>query len=105
MYIFIFLFFSLLFFLLTDARLITDLKRVVSITIKQGVEARDYNELAEAEKLKPLELTMRKVEDLTQSVLNSFEYLKRREEEMRDTNGKLQWSFIFILFVFYFSLF
>ncbi|XP_004364128.2 transmembrane emp24 domain-containing protein 10 [Capsaspora owczarzaki ATCC 30864] len=61
-------------------------KRDISISFKQGVEARDYEALAQAEQLKPLELTMRKVEDLSQSILSSFEYLRQREEEMRDTN-------------------
>ena len=32
-----------------------------------------------------MELT--KLEDLSASIVNDFEYMKKREEEMRDTNG------------------
>lgn len=40
------------------------------------------------EKLKPLEVELRRLEDLSESIVNDFAYMKRREEEMRDTNGK-----------------
>lgn len=40
------------------------------------------------EKLKPLELELRRLEDLSESIVNDFAYMKQREEEMRDTNGK-----------------
>ena len=44
-------------------------------------------QLAKAEKLKPMELELRKLEDLAESVVNDFAYMRAREEEMRDTNG------------------
>lgn len=34
-----------------------------------------------------MELT--KLEDLSSSIVSDFEYMKKREEEMRDTNGEL----------------
>lgn len=40
------------------------------------------------EKLKPLEVELRRLEDLSESIVNDFAYMKKREEEMRDTNGK-----------------
>merc|ERR1712014_177996 len=51
-----------------------------------GVEAKNYDELAKAEQLKPLELELRRLEDLTESIVNDFALMKKREEEMRDTN-------------------
>jgi hypothetical protein len=36
--------------------------------------------------LKPLELELRRLEDLTESIVNDFALMKKREEEMRDTN-------------------
>lgn len=42
------------------------------------------------EKLKPLEVELRRLEDLSESIVNDFAYMKKREEEMRDTNGKRQ---------------
>lgn len=40
------------------------------------------------EKLKPLEVELRRLEDLSESIVNDFAYMKKREEEMRDTNGE-----------------
>lgn len=44
-------------------------------------------QLAKAEKLKPLEVELRRLEDLSKSIVDDFEYMKSREKEMRDTNG------------------
>lgn len=45
-------------------------------------------QLAKAEKLKPMELELRKLEDLAESIVQDFAYMRAREEEMRDTNGE-----------------
>ncbi|XP_067834982.1 transmembrane emp24 domain-containing protein 10-like [Heptranchias perlo] len=42
--------------------------------------------IAKAEKLKPLEVELRRLEDLSESIVNDFADMKQREEEMRDTN-------------------
>lgn len=42
------------------------------------------------EKLKPLEVELRRLEDLSESIVNDFAYMKKREEEMRDTNGETE---------------
>lgn len=47
-------------------------------------------QLAKAEKLKPLEVELRRLEDLSKSIVDDFAYMRAREEEMRDTNG-LYW--------------
>ncbi|KAI0219592.1 Transmembrane emp24 domain-containing protein 10 [Lamellibrachia satsuma] len=60
--------------------------REVSLRIKHGVEAKSYENLAKAEKLKPLEIELKKLEDLSQSIVNDFAYMRSREEDMRDTN-------------------
>lgn len=44
-------------------------------------------QIAKVEKLKPLEVELRRLEDLSESIVNDFAYMKKREEEMRDTNG------------------
>ena len=36
-----------------------------------------------------MELELRRLEDLAESVVNDFAYMRAREEEMRDTNGGL----------------
>lgn len=52
-------------------------------------------QLAKAEKLKPLEVELRRLEDLSKSIVDDFAYMRAREEEMRDTNGTL--SFLDLL--------
>lgn len=56
------------------------------MVLKHGVEAKNYDDLAKAEKLKPLEVELRRLEDLSDSIVQDFQYMKTREEEMRSTN-------------------
>ncbi len=56
--------------------------------MKHGIEAKNYEELAKAEKLKPLEVELRRLEDLSESIVQDFAYMRQREEEMRNTNGQ-----------------
>merc|ERR1711893_349585 len=60
--------------------------REIIINVKHGVEAKNYEDIAKAEKLKPVEVELKKLEDLSESVVNDFAYMRAREEEMRDTN-------------------
>ena len=62
--------------------------REVTLILKHGVEAKNYEETGKAEKLKPLEIELRRLEDLSESIVNDFSYMKQREEQMRDTNGR-----------------
>jgi len=61
-------------------------EREVFLDMKHGVEAKNYEDIAKAEKLKPLEVQLKKLEDLSESIVNDFAYMRAREEEMRDTN-------------------
>lgn len=58
------------------------------MNLKRGVEAKNYEDLAKAEKLKPMEVELRRLEDLSESIVQDFAYMRTREEEMRSTNGK-----------------
>jgi len=73
--------------------------REVHVTMKHGVEAKNYEELGKAEKLKPLEIELRRLEDLSESIVQDFAYMRKREEEMRDTNestnSRVLWLSIF----------
>jgi len=60
--------------------------REVTLVLKHGVEAKNYEETGKVEKLKPLEVELRRLEDLSESIVNDFSYMKEREEYMRDTN-------------------
>ncbi|CAL2044888.1 unnamed protein product [Caenorhabditis brenneri] len=61
-------------------------KREVSLVLKHGVEAKNYDDIAKAEKLKPLEVELRRLEDLADSITKDFAFMRQREEEMRNTN-------------------
>ncbi|XP_033104929.1 transmembrane emp24 domain-containing protein 10-like [Anneissia japonica] len=74
-------------------------QREVSLDLKHGIEAKSYEDLAKAEKLKPMEVELRRLEDLSESIVNDFAYLRKREEEMRDTNESTNTR------VLYFSIF
>ncbi|CAI5798022.1 transmembrane emp24 domain-containing protein 10-like [Podarcis muralis] len=73
--------------------------QLITLNIKHGVEARNYEDIAKAEKLKPLEVDLRRLEDLSESIVKDFAFMKQREEEMRDTNESTSAR------VFYFSIF
>ncbi|KAM3918761.1 transmembrane emp24 domain-containing protein 10-like [Leptodactylus fuscus] len=73
--------------------------QLIILNVKHGVEAKNYEDLAKAEKLKPLEVELRRLEDLSDSLVKDFTYMKKREEEMRDTNESTS------LRVLYFSMF
>lgn len=62
-------------------------QREIYLDMKRGVEAKNYDDLAKAEKLKPLEVELRRLEDLSESIVADFTYMRKREEEMRSTNG------------------
>ena len=46
-----------------------------------------FLQLGEAARLKPLEVELKRLEDLSEAIVQDFAYMRQREEEMRDTNG------------------
>ncbi|KAF9112298.1 vesicle coat component [Mortierella sp. AM989] len=60
--------------------------RTVDIDFEIGSETTDYEQVAAQEKLKPMELELRKLEDLVKDILENMEHLQMREERMRNTN-------------------
>lgn len=62
------------------------MSREIELDIEAGSAARDWNAIQAAEKLKPVELELRKIEELTDEIVDELEYLKAREERLRDTN-------------------
>jgi hypothetical protein len=61
--------------------------REVSLKIQHGGgNNKKYENLAKAEKLKPAEVELKRLEDLAQSLVFDFAYMRSREEQMRDTN-------------------
>lgn len=60
--------------------------RQIELDIESGAAARDWNAIQAAEKLKPNEVELRRIEEMTAEIVSELQYLKRREERMRDTN-------------------
>ncbi|KAG6442517.1 hypothetical protein O3G_MSEX002413 [Manduca sexta] len=42
--------------------------------------------IGEAAKLKPVEMELKRLEDLSEAIVQDFTMMRKREEEMRDTN-------------------
>lgn len=61
-------------------------KQEISLVVKRGVEAKNYENLGEASKLKPVEVELKVLEDLSKSIVEDFSRMRQSEEEMRDTN-------------------
>ncbi|XP_023315868.1 transmembrane emp24 domain-containing protein bai isoform X1 [Trichogramma pretiosum] len=72
-----------LWFLLSDQR---GMRQEVSLTVKKGIEAKSYEGIGEAAKLKPIEVELKKLEDLSEAIVQDFARMRKNEEEMRDTN-------------------
>lgn len=60
--------------------------RELELEIELGSAARDWNAIQLLEKLKPVEVSLRKIEELTDEINHEMEYLKKREERLRNTN-------------------
>ncbi|OBZ89187.1 Endoplasmic reticulum vesicle protein 25 [Choanephora cucurbitarum] len=61
-------------------------KRTIELQFSVGAEATDFQKMANAEKLNPLELELRKLETVVKEIVDEMNYLKRREARLRDTN-------------------
>nr|CAI5859987.1 unnamed protein product [Callosobruchus analis] len=58
----------------------------VKLITKHGVETKNYDAYGEAAQLKPIEKELKRLEDLSSAIVQDFSIMRRREEEMRDTN-------------------
>ncbi|KAL3288925.1 hypothetical protein HHI36_003370 [Cryptolaemus montrouzieri] len=58
----------------------------VSLITKHGVDVKNYDAFGEAANLKPIETELQRLEDLSNEIVQDFAYMRKREEEMRDTN-------------------
>ena len=53
--------------------------------------------IGEAAKLKPSEVELKRLEDLSETIVQDFARMRRNEEEMRDTNGIVKYNIILVL--------
>lgn len=60
--------------------------RHVELDVDIGADAKDWSGIQAAEKLKPVEVDLRRLEEVTEEIVNEMEYLRMREMKLRDTN-------------------
>jgi len=65
------------------------------VSIKTGVEATDYEEIAKLEHLNALEVSVRRLHDRVRSIMSEQNYQRKREARFRDTseaaNSRVMW--------------
>ena len=73
----------------------------MELEIESGASARDWNALQTAKKLEPNEVELQKIFSLTEEIGHELQYLKDREERMRDTNestnSRVKWFSVIII--------
>ena len=60
--------------------------RPVELDVEIGADARNWSAIQAAEKLKPVETELRRIEELVAEIVTEMEYLRAREHKLRDTN-------------------
>ncbi|RDL39042.1 Uncharacterized protein BP5553_03382 [Venustampulla echinocandica] len=60
--------------------------RQVELDIDIGADAKDWSAVQATEKLKPVETELRRIEEMVQEIVAEMDYLRSREQKLRDTN-------------------
>lgn len=60
--------------------------RHIELDIDIGADARDWSAIQAQEKLKPVEADLRRIEAMTGEVVMEMDYMRWREQRLRDTN-------------------
>lgn len=62
------------------------ISRHIELDIDIGADAKDWSAIQAGEKLKPVEAELRRIEESVAEVVSELEYLRTREQKLRDTN-------------------
>ncbi len=60
--------------------------RHVELDIDIGADAKDWSAIQATEKLRPVEADLRRYEEMIQEIVTEMDYLRAREQKLRDTN-------------------
>lgn len=60
--------------------------RHVELDIDIGADAKDWSAIQASEKLKPVEMELRRIEEVVGEIVTEMDYLRVREQKLRDTN-------------------
>ncbi|MCJ1469091.1 vesicle coat component [Pseudocyphellaria aurata] len=72
--------------ILTAQHAVMDPTRHIELDIDIGADARDWSAIQAQEKLKPVETELRRIEELVGEIVTEMDYLRTREQKLRDTN-------------------
>ncbi|KAE9962268.1 vesicle coat component, partial [Venturia inaequalis] len=72
--------------MITYAKDVVNPSRHIELDIDIGADAKDWSAIAAGEKLKPTEIELRKVEEQVAEIVAEMDYLRTREQKLRDTN-------------------
>jgi len=71
---------------LTGSKYVEQPRRHVELDIDIGADAKDWSAIQATEKLKPIETDLRRIEEMVAEVVAEMDYLRNREQKLRDTN-------------------
>ncbi|KAH9900283.1 endoplasmic reticulum vesicle protein 25 [Xylariomycetidae sp. FL2044] len=60
--------------------------RHIELDIDIGADAKDWSAIQATEKLKPVETDLRRIEEMIAEIVSEMDYLRTREQKLRDTN-------------------
>lgn len=69
-----------------SANRINTRRRHVELDIDIGADAKDWSAVQATEKLKPVETELRRIEEMVAEIVAEMDYLRQREQKLRDTN-------------------
>ncbi|KAI9699791.1 MAG: vesicle coat component [Candelina mexicana] len=72
--------------ILISQREVINPTRHIELDIDIGADARDWSAIQAAEKLKPVETELRRIEEMVGEIVTEMDYLRTREQKLRDTN-------------------
>ena len=72
--------------LLTSIESVSNPTRHVELDIDIGADAKDWSAIQASEQLKPVETELRRIEEMVQEIVSEMDYLRGREQKLRDTN-------------------
>jgi len=68
------------------AKGVSDPNRHVELDVDIGADAKDWSAIQATEKLKPVEADLRRMEEMVSEIVSEMDYLRTREQKLRDTN-------------------
>ena len=72
--------------ILTSKSAVMNPQKSIELDIDIGADAKDWSAIQATEKLKPVETELRRIEEMMAEIVGEMDYLRAREQKLRDTN-------------------